>query len=538
MAVNSLTLESYIQLHQALTKHGQVVQSVTPIEECYYKVADLRQFLQLHGFAAAGKFNRAELLAAIKGQKLINPFSGSSSSTASGSAASKPPEADRRQQQQVTHDPKLPFTAADVCSVLGMQGANPQELRFLPLGPAASSAAAAEPSMPATDHDTPPEDTPSPDPGNAAVGAAPAASAAADPAPAAAAPTASQQVHPSKAHSQQQQAGITWQPQQATATANAQPLQDPTSHNPQQHLAQQQVQMIQVHTEAAAGSSAAALQSSSLALGDPLLQQLLTRLLTQHAAGSNASQTLTQQQQQQQQQPAHNHQHHHTVQPGSSSASDLIAQLLTRGTGPAHSSRLPQPANPAASTATLPTAPPSVGTAAAPSYTPLAQQQQPQPEEVPATPAPAHTPWLRPQLQWLADNGLRVANPAAAAVRCRGDGLLQGCRVGFVLLEAMQVAGARNTLLTLPAGFYEVRAGDVCYYVSFLGVGMIEGMVLHNEAVDLHQLLRGYCVLVTRGRCFTGDWQAWYVTVEVTCTRAAFLHAQSLGCSTLNVHAG
>lgn len=465
MAANSLTLESYIQLHQALTKHGQVVQSVTPIEECYYKIADLRQFLQLHGFAAAGKFNRAELLAAIRGQKLINPFSGSSSSIASGTAASKPPEADR--SQHVATDTKLPFTAADVCSVLGMQGANPQELHFLPLGPAASSNAAAKlPCVPATDQDTPPEDTPISASGNAAVGAA------VHPAPAAPAPTASQQVHPSTSRSQhqQQQAGAFQQhqqpiqTQQATATANAPPLLDCTSHTQQQHQAQQQTQVLQTqHAEAAAGPSAAALQSSSLALGDPLLQQLLARLLTQHAAGSApASQTLTQQHQQQQQQPGHNHQHHNTVQPGPSSASDLIAQLLARGTGPAHSTGLPQPANPASSTATLPTAPPSVGTAAAPSDTPAAQQQ-PQAEEVPTTPAPTHTPWLRPQLQWLADNGLHVANPAAAAVRCRGDGLLQGCRVGFVLLEAMQVAGARNTLLTLPAGFYEVRAGAVCY---------------------------------------------------------------------------
>lgn len=41
--------------------------------------------------------------------------------------------------------------------------------------------------------------------------------------------------------------------------------------------------------------------------------------------------------------------------------------------------------------------------------------------------------------------------------------------------------------------------------VSFLGVGMIEGMVLRNETVYLHQLLQVYCVLVTRGWCFTGD---------------------------------
>jgi hypothetical protein len=74
--------------------------------------------------------------------------------------------------------------------------------------------------------------------------------------------------------------------------------------------------------------------------------------------------------------------------------------------------------------------------------------------------------------------------------------------------------------------------------VSFLGVGMMEGMVLRNETVYLHQLLQVYCVLVTRGWCFTGDWQAWHVTIEVSCTRASFLHARSPGCSALSVHAG
>lgn len=52
-AVCGLVLESYLQLHKALTKDSDKVQAVTPIEECYYKVQDLKQ-VQLSSRATTG----------------------------------------------------------------------------------------------------------------------------------------------------------------------------------------------------------------------------------------------------------------------------------------------------------------------------------------------------------------------------------------------------------------------------------------------------------------------------------------------------
>lgn len=120
--VSGLSLESYVQIYKALIKTSDKVQAVTPIEECYYKVQDLRQvccqmpipgiarrcrhcqphkadsyiqglkvltnhalqqhhphcsvlqLLSVHGLSAS-KFNRTELLQAIKGKPLVNPFS-------------------------------------------------------------------------------------------------------------------------------------------------------------------------------------------------------------------------------------------------------------------------------------------------------------------------------------------------------------------------------------------------------------------------------------------------------------------------------
>jgi hypothetical protein len=62
-------------------------------------------------------------------------------------------------------------------------------------------------------------------------------------------------------------------------------------------------------------------------------------------------------------------------------------------------------------------------------------------------------------------HGLKLAQPlAAAAAVCAGQGCggLLGQRVGFMLLEDMQVAGPRNILLSLPPGFYEVTAASTC----------------------------------------------------------------------------
>lgn len=41
--VASISLETYIQLHEALTKGKSHVQPVTPIEEHFFKVQDLKQ---------------------------------------------------------------------------------------------------------------------------------------------------------------------------------------------------------------------------------------------------------------------------------------------------------------------------------------------------------------------------------------------------------------------------------------------------------------------------------------------------------------
>lgn len=79
-------------------------------------------------------------------------------------------------------------------------------------------------------------------------------------------------------------------------------------------------------------------------------------------------------------------------------------------------------------------------------------------------PQQSHTPWLKAQLQLFAAHGLRVAPKTAAAAAATespaGDGGLLGRRVGFVLLDEMQVLGPRNILLTLPPGFYEVSTPD------------------------------------------------------------------------------
>jgi len=41
--ISALSLDSYVQLYRALTKGSDKVQSVTPIEECYYKISDIKQ---------------------------------------------------------------------------------------------------------------------------------------------------------------------------------------------------------------------------------------------------------------------------------------------------------------------------------------------------------------------------------------------------------------------------------------------------------------------------------------------------------------
>lgn len=402
--VSGLSLESYLQLHQALTKQGQVVQSVTPIEECYYKIADLRQLIQLHGFTAS-KFNRAELLAALKGQQLINPCSSSSTgslgSSSSNSSASKLPDA-------AADGTGLPFSAADVCSVLGIQGANPQGLRFLPLGPSPSvhAAAGVEPQLPAAGADTHAQHAPHVADGAEAVAAAASPLMAA----AGAAVPAASSLQPQPSVQPQQQSG-TAPPQQevqlTTGTTHKQPQQDPTSHQqPQQ----------QALSCGAAGPSTA---HHSTSQADPL-HQLLASLLTQHTGASAPAGNPTQQQQQQQPQPALLASLQASQHALPSSTADLIMQLLARSAGPAHTTGV----LPTANTAGASTAPTAPAGAAAPSDAPPAELQ---PAADPGQAPPTHRGCSRSCSGWLSTacvcRGL-LPQPSAAAVvaACWGAG--------------------------------------------------------------------------------------------------------------------
>jgi hypothetical protein len=481
-AVSSLSLESYLQLHKALTKQGHAVQSVTPIEECYYKIGDLRQLLQLHGLTAA-KFNRAELLAAIKGQTLINPCSSNSSSennssgTANAAAAADQSPGDLLCDDGADAD--LPSVAADCCAVMGIQQrSSPQLLKFLRLG-------SAPPHLPATAAAS-----------ALAAGAielhtadAAAAACSADATPSEALPgitpsvPASTAAAPGSADMMQLQRTVMthqYRPQQAAVAAGTQ-LQP-------QHGATT-TQQLPEHFQPGAGvasvTTGAAIQTSMAA--DPL-HRLLATLLTQHTMGpASAGMTAMQ--------PALQQQQQHFSQPmlqsgfnaGQTPVDSLIQQLLL---GPAaHSSSLLQ-ANMAAHAAAMPVAAATAAAASIARVSNSATETLPSLNGAPSAAAAAcasgaeagqphrsaqaavalqladlpqqsHTPWLKAQLQWLADNGLRVAQEtaaaaAAAAIGSPEDGGLLGRRVGFMLLDEMQVLGPRTALLTLPPGFYEV----------------------------------------------------------------------------------
>jgi hypothetical protein len=77
-------------------------------------------------------------------------------------------------------------------------------------------------------------------------------------------------------------------------------------------------------------------------------------------------------------------------------------------------------------------------------------------------PEQRHTQWLASQLRLFARSGALVVprgvdegGGGGSSAGAGGGGLL-GRRVGFMLQEAMQVAGPRNTLLTVPPGMYQV----------------------------------------------------------------------------------
>jgi len=496
--VNGLSLESYLQLHKALTKNGDVVQSVTPIEECYYKISDLRQLLQLHGFTA-GKVNRTELLAAMKGQELINPCSLTTFTTDE--------QASDQQQASTTSSPSLPFTASDVCAVLGMpepRSGDVQPLQVLQLSstpvdvetlaPARANGPVAD-NQPAQASDLTTVAAAATRPAATAAGALAVAVASqqpqhpySDPVNPPAATTPTQQLH--NQHQQQVQlpdrvpntqdnpqlAAVRSQQQHHTSQSqqhqHQHQHQQPTASTQQQQqhtLLQQQQQQQQQQPPAAAAATATG-TLHSLPQGE-VLHQLLAALLTcQPPAASSSSMPL--QAAAQPQQPA----------------SDLLQQLLacagaTGGPRPnisCNAAQQPAAAMPstaqAAATAVQTMAPgtgqpASAAVAAGAGTTGLHTHLSTHPckhsDEGTAAaavaldqlPGPSHTPWLKLQLQWFEASGILAAPAAAAAAAAEGStGSLLGRRVGFVLLEEMQVAGPRNSILTLPAGVYEVRS--------------------------------------------------------------------------------
>lgn len=438
--VSGLSVESYLQLHKALTKQSDCVQSVTPIEECYYKMGDLRQLLVMHGFTAS-KFNKSELLASLKGQKLIKLACSSSNGNL---------QLAEQQDTDTNSDSELPFSAADMCSVLGIAGPSsddPQPLRFLQLGPAApfpvpmplstSDPAAAAPAV-------------------LQAGVMPVMATASD--QAAAHPT-SDTIAGAAPQQQQQQQPTAHQPpatQQNTLACAQQVQHALQTQQQQQHQQHQQQQVLGMPFASTSAAAPAASQA------DPL-HQLLATLLTQHTAGPAAgsmAQVPTAQPLQQ------------AAAASMPTTADLLQQLLANSAGRPHTNNNSMATQPAAAT-TLPQPGAIAATLpAAPHPTPSTVVQQGTTAE-PAThlqlatiPEPSHTPWLKPQLEWFVENGLRLQQPlAAAAAVCasKGCGGLLGHRVGFMLLEDMQVAGPRNVILTLPPGFYEVGRQAVEY---------------------------------------------------------------------------
>ncbi|KAF8072858.1 hypothetical protein HT031_000518 [Scenedesmus sp. PABB004] len=151
-AVSALSLEAYASMWAALTKGTGEVQGVTAIEECFYKLGDLRALLALHGLSAS-KFNRAELLAAMRGRRPICPIH------EGGPARALPPAAGGGGGAVV------PFAAADLAALgwwpEGLDAASELPVERLPLSPPAGEdgdsgeepapppAAAAPPSQPA-----------------------------------------------------------------------------------------------------------------------------------------------------------------------------------------------------------------------------------------------------------------------------------------------------------------------------------------------------------------------------------------------------
>lgn len=390
VVVAGISAEAYLQLQSALTKHTGVVQPVTPIEEAFYKIGDLRQLLVLHGLGAGGTFNKSQLLAAIKGQKLINPSSSSSNSLGA------PPQ---------TEESELPFTSADVCAVLGVSGPT-SDIQFLPLGCTAAPA-----DMAGADQMQQP---------TAAANLLPAATGVGS-------NLGADVTAPNAQHQPPQAAYQQAQPPEQTPGLTSSSLQMQHTYQPQPCAA---ATAGQAHSQA----------------DHPVLHHLLAILLAQHQTAAPAAAAMP---------PLASQQPVLAAGSSKPTTADLIQQLLSHH-GP-EEGRHTNTSLPTGNTAPPAADNPNLSQQATPEAGTAAELQ---------LDSRHHTPWLQAQLEYLASNGLRLQNPlAAAAVMCdEGSGLL-GQRVGFTLLEEMQVAGPRNTMLTLPPGFYEV-GGVVCLHTS------------------------------------------------------------------------
>lgn len=454
-----LSLEAYLQLYKALTKHSNVVQSVTPIEECYYKMQDLKHLLLAHGITSS-KFNRAELLQALKGKHLINPVSINTRSICSQGRHSQPQPAcpaDAASDTIAGNSSTLLFSATDLV-FLGWaeegSGTLSQQLEHLQLTiPAA---------QPGADLSEP-----------TACRQLAAATAAS--------PAGFGCTRPDAAQARRQHTAATSYQQHTGAGTSALAAAAATSTQHAAYNATSVANLSPHETAALAGksqigSSSALQQEKQQEQADPAsnfkpasAQPGPTQLCTAPAVARLGAALAT----------------HGVLQPGQllpASTSSLPApdsrpavteQQAHSQTGGCHQEQQhgqvqqqqeQPPSNPAQ----------QQGTAAGSDHQPLGNRllAEMQPARLHGScllPGNPHARWLQQQLQLLVTAGaVASAEQLPASAACAGDtvppaaagpcsGVLLGRGVGFVLLEDMQVAGPKSSLLMLPAGVYQVR---------------------------------------------------------------------------------
>jgi hypothetical protein len=443
--VSSLSVEAYVALHAALTKGRGAVQAVTPIEEAFYKLGDLRavgaaatlrkhtvitalvpvtqltslatpamtwplQLLQIHGCSAT-KINRAELLRGLRGMALINPVAlcAASSTDIDVHIGASACAAAAAGTGAINHAPHvvglLPVTAADLVA-LGWfdegSSVSQDSIQWLPLSERVSQ-------------------------GGASMG----------------------------------------QPDAATGRygVSSAPLDVPTDVEPcaggvsaASNLVSAWPRMLLEQQQPLVPSSAPAAATCLAAVS---AQQELQQQVQQH--------NMEQQDQEQQDQEQQQQQELQSVPPA----------IITK------QSHLP-------ALAALETASTS-SQCMIPTWSQVPQQQpQQQPQQPPCMPSPrarallqraellpppqlprhVHSPWLLQQLRRFAASGAlpcKSHHPAEGSALCGtsgAQGALLGRSVGFVLLDTMRVDGSRSGGRSLPAGVYAGRAvrylGSAC----------------------------------------------------------------------------